>query len=157
MTFRRNIWLLLLVVICAISLWLGKDLVPARNGSPGQDDTPSVPATYYALSQKEAPIHLSVLNGTDEAGLARKISLLLGRAGCVAENVGNAPHRQFAESLLVNRKLSDGRIADLARRLGGIRVIQEWDGRCSEDAVLVLGADYAVLEAGLEGKSRSGG
>lgn len=154
---RLNTWLLLLVVICAVSLWLGKDLIPTRNEKAGQDDAPSIPATFYALSKEDAPIHLSVLNGTGEAGLARKVSLLLGRAGCVAESVGNAPHRQFPQTLLVNRKLSDGRAADLARRLGGIRVIREWDGRCSEDAVLVLGDDNADLRSVLEGKRSSGG
>ena len=152
-----NTWLLLFVVIFAVSLWLGKDLVPQGNGSGGQDDIPSTPAVSYAMSKEDAPIHLCVLNGTDEAGLARKVSLLLGRAGCVAESVGNAPHRKFPHSLLVNRKLSDDRAADLARRLGGIRVIREWDSRGSEDAVLVLGGDYAALEADLEGKLSSGG
>ncbi len=36
-------------------------------------------------------------------------------------------------------------------------MIREWDGRGSEDAVLVLGGDFAGLEAGLEGKLSSGG
>ena len=144
------------MVICAASLWWGKDLVPKINPNAGQDDAPSVPATFYALSESDAPIHLSVLNGTSEAGLARKFSLVLGRAGCVAESVGNAPHREFAHSLLINRKLSEGRAAELARRLGGIRVIREWDDRCSEDAVLVLGGDYAELEAGLGRELKSG-
>ncbi len=154
---RVNTWLLLFVVVCAASLWLGKDLIPERSESPQEIDTPSAPAPDYALSKVDAPVHLSVLNGTNEAGLARKISLLLGRAGCVAESVGNAPDFRFASSLLINRKLPDDKAADLARRLGGIPVIREWDGRGSEDAVLVLGGDFAGLEAGLEGKLSSGG
>lgn len=154
---RVNTWLLLFLVVCAVSLWLGKDLVPERSESAQEVDTPSAPVPDYALSKVDAPVHLAVLNGTNEAGLARKISLLLGRAGCVAESVGNAPDRRFARSLLINRKLSDDKAADLARRLGGIPVIREWDGRGSEDAVLVLGGDFAGLEAGLEGKLSSGG
>ncbi|MEN8005634.1 MAG: LytR C-terminal domain-containing protein [Candidatus Krumholzibacteriota bacterium] len=153
---RLNSWLLLLVAVCAVSLWLGKDLVPDGNGDQGQDDTPTVAAASYSMSPREAPIHLSVLNGTGKAGLARRFSLLLGRTGCVAESVGNAPHRRFDQSLLVNRKLSDDKAAGLARLLGGIRVIREWDGRGSEDAVLVLGGDFAALEAALDGRRASG-
>lgn len=155
---RLNLWLLLLVVVCAVSYRFGKDLLPAGIVTEAREDSPEESAPTYAMSEKEAPIHLSVLNGTDEAGLARKISLLLGRAGCVAESVGNAPDRRYEQSLLVNRKLSDSRAAELARRLGGVRVIREWDGRGSEDAVLVLGRDFAELEAGLarNGASRGG-
>ncbi len=151
-----NIWLLLFVVICAVSLWLGKDLVLRGSESAMEAEVSPVPAASYAMSKEDAPIHLAVLNGTNEAGLARKVSLLLGRAGCVAESFGNAPGRDFAQSLLVNRKLSDDRAAALARRLGDIRVIREWDSRGSEDAVLVLGRDFAELEAGLEGNLSSG-
>ena len=154
---RTNIWLLLFVVICAGSLWLGKDLVPRGSKSAVEGGVSPVPAPSYAMSKEDAPIHLAVLNGTSEAGLARKVSLLLGRTGCVAESFGNAPRRDFSHSILVNRKLSAGRAAALARRLGGIRVIREWDSRGSEDAVLVLGRDFAQLEAGLEGKLSSGG
>jgi hypothetical protein len=55
----------------------------------------------------------------------------------------------MARSLLVNRRLSDRQADELARRLGGIRVIREWDGRVGEDAVLVLGADHELLKSSL--------
>lgn len=135
-------WLLIVVAICALSLWFGKDLIRIPKGFTREELSSNRPETTFALSAEESPIHLVVLNGTREPGLAREVSLLLGRAGCVAERVGNAPHRDFARSFLVNRRLSDRQASDLARRLGGIRLIREWDGREGEDAVLVLGADW---------------
>jgi hypothetical protein len=154
---RLNTWLLILVAICALSLWLGKDLVRKGKGSSNVESIPAGAETTFAMSAEETPIHLVVLNGTSESGLAREVSLLLGRVGCVVENVGNAPHRDFARSLLVNRRLSDRQAGALARRLGGIRVIREWDGRAGEDAVLVLGADCQRLTAFLGGERTAGG
>ena len=154
---RLNTWLLLLVAICALSLWFGKDLVSKGMGSAGEESKPTGAETTFAMSAEDTPIHLVVLNGTRESGLAREVSLLLGRVGCVAESVGNAPHRDFARSLLVNRRLSDRHAGALARRLGGIRVIREWDGRVGEDAVLVLGADCQRLTGFLDGEGKAGG
>ena len=154
---RLNTWLLLLVAICALSLWFGKDLVPKGTGSSREEPTPTGAETTFAMSAEETPIHLTVLNGTSELGLAREVSLLLGRVGCVAESVGNAPHRDFGRSLLVNRRLSDRHAGALARRLGGIRVIREWDGRVGEDAVLVLGADCQSLTGFLDGEGKAQG
>ena len=146
---RLNSWLLIVVGVCALSLWFGRDLVRIGTGrSP--EKTPSQAADAdITMSPEETTIHLVVLNGTSESGLAREVSLLLGRAGCVAERVGNAPHRNFNRSVLVNRRLTGRQASDLARRLGGIRVIREWDGREGEDAVLVLGADSDHLSSAL--------
>ncbi len=154
---RLNTWLLILVAICGLSLWFGKDLVRTGKGSAGEERPSARPEATFAMPAEEKPIHLVVLNGTSELGLAREVGLLLGRAGCVAESVGNAPHRDFARSLLVNRRLSDRQAVDLARRLGGIRVIREWDGRGGEDAVLVLGRDFAHLISCLAGERTAGG
>jgi hypothetical protein len=153
MTGRLNTWLLLLLAICAVSFWFGKDLVIKGTPESSPDPTPVVSSPDYAMAKDEQPVHLVILNGTVEPGLAREISLLLGRAGCVAERVGNASSDRFTECLLVNRRLSERRAAELGRRLGGIRVIREADGRGSEDAVLVLGADSARLKEAL-GKIR---
>jgi len=154
---RLNTWLLVLVAICALSLWFGKDLVQKGKEGPAERPVSTGAGVTFAMPAEETPIHLVVLNGTSESGLAREVSLLLGRAGCVAESVGNAPHRNFARSLLVNRRLSDRHAADLARRLGGIQVIREWDGRGGEDAVLILGADCARLTSYLAGERAAGG
>lgn len=149
---RLNTWLLVLVAICALSWWFGKDLVRTGRGGSAVGAPATGAAPTFGMSDEETPIHLVVLNGTSEFGLARGVGLLLGRVGCVAERVGNAPHRNFARTFLVNRRLSDRQAADLARRLGGIRVIREWDGRGGEDAILILGADCAHLTSFLAGK-----
>ena len=154
---RLNTWLLILVAICALSWWFGKDLVRTEKEESAVGSPATGAATTFVMSAEETPIHLVVLNGTSESGLARKVSLLLGRFGCVAERVGNAPRRDFARTLLVNRRLSNRQAADLARRLGGIRVIREWDGRGGEDAVLVLGADCAQLTSCLANERTAGG
>lgn len=147
-----NKWLLLLVVICAVSLWFGKDLLPLADGETPSSNPVAETSADYGMDPEEAAIHLVVLNSTGRSGLAREVSLLLGRAGCVAERVGNAPEGKFANSLLVNRSLSDRRAAELAVQMGGIRVIREADERGSEDAVLILGTDVDRLTAALAGK-----
>lgn len=154
---RLNFWLLLLALVCALSLWFGKGLVLNSEGrSRDKSGAPEKPVDF-AMAEDEKSVHLRVLNGTDVPGLARQISLLLGRAGCVAENVGNAPRRDFEQSVLVNRRLTDERAQNLAQRLGGIRVIREWDSREAEDAVLVLGADHEQLKSSLaRGRSSTG-
>jgi hypothetical protein len=151
-----NIWLLVLVALCAVSLWFGKDLVLPSQGPAGDEQRSAAPEAYELPAGAEA-VHLVVLNGTGKDGLARDVSLLLGRAGCVAERVGNAPQVKYAESFLVNRGLSDRRARDLAARLGGVKVLREWDDRCGEDAALVLGEDWARLTAALEKSGRGRG
>jgi hypothetical protein len=146
---RLNSWLLVLVGICALSLWLGKDLVQKGNSVSSESSSTPVATVDFAMPQEETPTHLVVLNGTSEPGLAREFGLRLGRAGCVVESVGNANRRDLARSLLVNRRLTDRQADELARRMGGIRVIREWDGRVGEDAVLVLGADHEHLKTSL--------
>jgi len=146
---RLNIWLLLLVTVCGLSLWFGRDLVRNRTPEPTGEPEKIAAATDYSLEPRQVSIHLLVLNGTSETGLAREVSLMLGRAGCVTERVGNAPGLDVATSYLVNRRLSDTEAGDLARRLGGVPVLKEWDGRGGEDAVLVLGTDWANLTSAL--------
>ena len=130
---RRNLWLLLAVGLCGVSLWAG---VRGGGARPDQGKPP-------------AALHLRVLNGTTEPGVARDVGRRLGAAGYVIEGVGNAPRPLAGGSLLVNRRLDDATARALAAGLGGIGVVREWDGRSSEDAVLVLGADWARVAAAL--------
>lgn len=142
-----NLFLLALVVLCGLSLWLGRGaLRETREKAAGPDA--AAPAAGPPADRPEAyrtaeqPLHLVVLNGTDRPGLAREVGLALSRAGCVAERTDNAPHDSFAASLLVNRRLPVSRARALAARLGDLPVLEERDPRTTEDAVLVLGADW---------------
>ena len=147
-----NYLLLALLLVCALSLWLGRSLSPGEPEEPARDLAPA-PGPESGLSASgevtgpvaESPIHLVVLNGTAEPGLARDVSLAVTLVGCVTERVDNAPHLHFAKTVLINRRLERGAAADLASRLGGVPVIEERDLRTTEDAVLVLGADYARI------------
>ena len=94
-------------------------------------------------------MHLRVLNGTGEAGLARDLSRDLAAAGLVIGGLGNADGEPVPATLLVNRRLDDAVARRLAARLGGLPVVREWDGRCSEDAVLVLGLDWSRVRGAL--------
>ncbi|HPF71769.1 MAG TPA: LytR C-terminal domain-containing protein, partial [Candidatus Krumholzibacteria bacterium] len=98
----------------------------------------------------DAPVHLRVLNGSGATGLARDLGRSLAAAGLVVGGVGNADGAVPA-SLLVNRRLDQAAAARLAARLGGLPVVREWDGRCSEDAVLVLGEDWTRVREALAG------
>ncbi len=131
---KRNLWLLAAAALCGVSLWAGLD-------GPG-DEAPPPPTD-------EPAIHLRVLNGTEKAGLARELGRDLGAAGLVVVGVGNAPAPSTAGTLLVNRRLDEAVARRLAARLGGVPVVREWDGRCSEDALLVLGADHARVRQAL--------
>lgn len=147
-----NLLLLALLVVCGLSLWLGR----GHKGSPSAPaevpvaDGDSQPAPDWVQKPEDSPLHLVVLNGTPRANLAREVGLALTRAGCVAERTDNAPHDHFAESLLINRRLPPDRARKLAGRLGGLPVLLEKDPRSTEDAVLVLGADYARVCRALE-------
>ncbi|MBU8871905.1 MAG: LytR C-terminal domain-containing protein [Gemmatimonadales bacterium] len=144
---RLNLWLLLVVILCAVSLWVGL-------GDPGsfrQESSISKPAAGLdKLAGSDNPaVHLLILNGTDRSGLAREVGLLVSRAGCVAQDIGNAPAGDHPVSFLINRRLEPGRAAELAVRLGGIPVLLEWDGRGTEDAVLLLGEDHQEVLSSL--------
>lgn len=136
----RNFLLAVLVLACGLSLWLARGLPwPGRpQGQATSGGQPAVPVDDTRLE----PVHLRILNATGEGGLAGDLALLVPRLGCVVEGVGNAAPWDGSPSLLINRRLPADRAADLAARLGGIPVLKEWDGRTSEDAVLVLGADF---------------
>ena len=134
-----NLWLLVILVVCALSFWFGKDLI--LPGPALEEGSTTVTGSQGPVEKIAEPVHLMVLNGTAEGGLARDFGLLLGRAGCVVEKVGNAPHSDYAESFLVNRTLSQARAEEFAAELGGLPILREFDGRSTADAVLVLGRD----------------
>jgi hypothetical protein len=142
-----NLWLMAIVACCALSFWFGQG---------GDDDSPrrqQLPAESTAGSFRGDPnqesIHLRILNGTEKSGLAGEFGLLVGRLGCVVEGVGNAPLPDLPRTLLVNRRLPWQRAEKMARRLGDLPLVQEWDPRCTEDLVLVLGADHDALRQAL--------
>ena len=142
-----NLILLLLLVVCGVSLWLAQgrplpEFLSSPEIKPGFE-SPGPVAT------REEPVHLKILNGTEMAGLAGEVALLVTRLGCVVEGVGNAAQWPGSVSVLINRRLTASEAKDLALRLGGIPVLQEWDGRTTEDAVLILGQDHQEITAAL--------
>ncbi|MFH1845221.1 MAG: LytR C-terminal domain-containing protein [bacterium] len=150
---KRTFYLLALLVVCAASFWFGREVreQPAKNGETLPDRLhvtreATIPASSQTPADDEvSPVHLVVLNGTTRTGLAREIGLALTLVGCVTERVGNAPHTRFAHSLLINRKLTPVVMQDLAHRLGAVPALEEKDPRTTEDAVLVLGADFSRI------------
>ncbi len=139
----RNLVLLLLVIVCGLSFWM------ARRPGADQARPTVVERPAVAPPAPVATVHLAVLNGTSESGLARRVSRLLPPLGCVVVTVADAPHDTFARSLLVNRRLDPDQARQLARRLADPTLVTEWDARCDEDAVLVLGRDHARILAQL--------
>jgi len=144
----RNLILLTLVLACAASIWYARRQ-PTLKPVPG----PTLSQESQAAPAQLDAVHLSVLNGSGVSGLARRIGRLLPALGCVVVKVGNAPHENFSSSLLINRRLPAHRAEILQRQLGGLPMIVEWDPRCREDAVLILGHDYDDLEDVLKAKS----
>jgi hypothetical protein len=136
---RANLWLVAVLLLAGLSLWLGR-----RNdaAAPADESPKPTGATRSFAPAPAEPIHLVILNGTGEVGLAGRMSLALAAAGCVVERIGDAPHAGYATCLLINRRLSRARAHALAELLGGVTVLREWDARTAEDAVLVLGEDH---------------
>lgn len=141
-----NFWLFLVVVICGVSLLLASGFSLPLTGQQEQSISAGIPA--WTNDPGNQPVHLRVLNGTGHSGLAREFSLLVSGRGCVVEAIGNA-RGTWTESLLVNRRLEPSATADLARQLGGLSVINQWDERLTEDAVLILGEDFEQVKAAL--------
>jgi len=113
-------------------------------------------AAFWANASERDPVHLVVLNGSGIGGLAREVSLELAVAGCVVERVANAPHDHFARTLLINRTLAGKHARAVAALLGGVPVLREWNGRGTEDAVLVLGGDHAEIRTALRRSTAAG-
>ncbi len=144
-----NFWLLGVLVVCGVSFWIGR-------GTPLPGRQRKGPAAGRVGGQEAAELpaglQLVVLNGTDVGGLARNFGLLLGRGGLAPVRYGNAAPQDYQSSFLVNRRLSAAQVSSLRDFLGGIQVLQEYDGRSTEDAVLVLGADHDRLRSALAAK-----
>lgn len=142
MSRLRIILLLTILLVCAASFWwVRRD--EATSTTPAV--APPHPAGEAVDAAPLRSVHLAVLNGTGEPGLARRFSRRLPEIGCVVVSVGDAPHDTFSVSLLINRRLGESEARRLAARMGGPRLLVEWDGRCREDAVLVLGDDHDRL------------
>ena len=155
MRFAR-ILLIVLALLCLASFCSGPlmrplydRLVPSlaqRRAGPGSEGLRGVDGPV-----SRTIVHLLVLNGVGIDNLAGDVSLLLDKIGCVGQGIGNAPHDRYERSLLVNRRLTEDRAAELARDLGGVGIVREIDAAADEDAVLVLGADYRIVLDSLEG------
>lgn len=147
MSRTLNLLLILLVLVCGVSLWLaqGRPLPEFLSGIEKRP-VPGVPAD---LESHVLSVHLRILNGTEEPGLAGEVALLVTRLGCVVEGIGNADHWSGTESVLINRRLPNAEANSLAIQLGGLPVLREWDGRTTEDAVLILGNDHQEISVAL--------
>lgn len=141
-----NFWLFLVVIACGVSLVVASGVsLPEMGNQP--EDTPAV-IPNWQTEPDEQTVHLRVLNGTQQSGLARQFSLLVSGRSCVVEGVGNAPG-SWPRSVLVNRRLDHDAARKLAALMGSVPVIRQWDERYTEDAVLILGSDFEKVKAAL--------
>jgi LytR cell envelope-related transcriptional attenuator len=141
-----NFWLFLLVVVCGASLWLAKGWgLPF--GIHLQERKVEISESWQS-EPPERTVHLRILNGTGQSGLAREFSLLVVGQGCVVEGLGNI-EGHWPKSLLVNRRLEPEKARELGKRLGNVGVLSQWDERMTEDALLILGEDFGELKEAL--------
>lgn len=139
-----NLLLILFVLLGAISIWVARGR--PLPGWAGQSEKSAPVQTKTAGDPVLESVHVRVLNATEVSGLAAEFALLLPPLNCVVQGVGNAANWPGGKSVLINRRLPRSQAEQLAERLGGLLLIREWDGRTTEDAVLVLGEDYAQLK-----------
>lgn len=140
----RFILLFIVVLVCGLSVWYGMADDP-KLSLPDLHFSKQQATTNNEIELESKPIHVAILNGTSITGLASDVSLAIEHFGCVVDAIDNAPHSNFKESILINRRLNPEIAQQLADQLGGVRLIHEFDGRTVEDAVLVLGADYTLV------------
>ncbi len=141
-----NFWLFLVMMICGVSFWVASG-TPLPAGMKFEDSTAGSNDNWTEETRQQS-VHLRILNGTQTSGLARDFSLLVASRGCVVEGVGNAAG-SWPKSLLINRRLAPEDAQVLARKFGMVEVIRQWDGRLTEDAVLILGEDFEKLRSAL--------
>jgi hypothetical protein len=93
-------------------------------------------------------LRLAIENGTGEKGVAREAQAALSRLGVQVVSAANADRFDYRESILVARKRG-GEVRMLAERIGCRHVVEQLSDTATEDATLVLGADYGELQLGL--------
>lgn len=87
---------------------------------------------------------VEILNGVGASGIAHEAKRALLQRGIDVIAVGNAPHFDFQESVLIARK-PGADVARLGEVLGCRNVVVQVKEDAIEDASLILGADYRRL------------
>lgn len=93
---------------------------------------------------RDRPFTVEILNGVGESGIAHEARRALLRRGIDVIAVGNAPHFDYDESILIARK-PNADVARLGEVLGCRNVVVQIKEDAIEDASLILGADYRKL------------
>lgn len=110
-------------------------------------------ARHVRAKDEARELRIEVLNGTGHAGLAQKVALALMARGVDVFKVENADHFGYEESILIARR-QGSEVAALGRTIGCNNVIEQHREDTFVDATLVVGADFAMLDLGLERESR---
>jgi LCP family protein required for cell wall assembly len=112
---------------------------------PGTELKKSPSPTPSPLTVPPSSIHVRVLNGTGQRGLAHKVASDLASRGFVIDGVGDADSSSYSSSVVrygVDKNESSQTLA--ASVLGADR---QQDGTLGSTLVLVVGSDYAGTKA----------
>ena len=90
------------------------------------------------------PFTVEILNGVGESGIAHEARRALLQRGIDVIAVGNAPHFDYDEAILIARQ-RNADVARLGEVLGCRNVVVQIKDDAIEDASLILGADYREL------------
>jgi len=103
----------------------------------------TVDAEGQALVEQEAAT-ISVLNGTQQAGLAESASQYLSANGTAVAYFGNADRQDYAQSLVVLNRPKPATASQLVTLLGlpETAMVNGANATAEYDIVVVLGADY---------------
>jgi hypothetical protein len=100
---------------------------------------------------RERPFTVEILNGVGASGIAHEAKRALLQRGIDVIAVGNAPHFEYDESVLIARK-RNADVARLGEVLGCRNVVVQIKEDAIEDASLILGADYRELNLEWDGE-----
>lgn len=92
-------------------------------------------------------LRVSVENGSGAKGVAGEAQVGLEKLGVQVLSVGNAARFDYPHSMLVARRRGAD-VKALGEQIGCKQVLAQFDKSATEDATLILGADYRQLHLG---------
>jgi LCP family protein required for cell wall assembly len=128
----------------AKALWtaLAKDEpLPGTEPKPKGSPTPSAPRLIVAPSE----IHVRVLNGTGEVGLAHRVSDDLRAKGFVIDEIGDADSSSYTSSIVRYGSEKVESSQTLAASVTGSE--RQADGTLGSTLTLIVGSDYAGVRS----------
>ncbi len=105
---------------------------------------PSVESEAEAIPKKK--IHLSILNGVGDSGVAQDFAKKLGRKGYTIEETGNAGSFDYYKTVLLYRPGQNDKAAQFSRHVNIFQIRESATVKKPIDLILIIGKDYKKIK-----------